>query len=67
MQNETDALRHIELELELENVNAASLVKPTLADSEILGRFFKTYNISDGVDVMHVGNGLEEKTMECPR
>ena len=39
LQNETAPLRNVELDLAPENVNAASLVKLTLADSEILARF----------------------------
>ena len=77
MQNEIDALRNLQPDLVIEDVNAASLtdvdadvsaVQPPLTDSEILAEFFETGNISDGYDeVMDVRVGLKEEPMKCPR
>ena len=74
LQNKINALRNIQPDLLLEDVNTASVtdvdgevsaVQPPIAHSEILAEFFETGNISDVDDkVMDISHGLEEEPME---
>ena len=75
LQNEIDALQHLQPDLVQEDVNTAlltdvdaevSTVRPPLTDSKMLAKFLEAGNISDGNDKkVDVSDGVEEKPMEC--
>ena len=69
-------LRNVQPDLIPEDVNASllidvdsevSAVQPLLTDSEILAKFFKTGDISDGDDeIIDASDDIEEEPVECP-
>ena len=73
LQNEIDALQHLQPGLVQEDVNTAlltdvhtevSTVQPPVTDSKMLAKCFETVNISDGNDkAMDFSDRVEEKPM----